>query len=264
MKDITKKISEFLIKEKLDFVLIGATARDLFLEQSGISVIGTRDIDFAVVIDDWEQFDILKSKLISEFKLTQDRRIYRLIWGTVPIDFLPFGKIEDGNFSIKWPNTFRERIKVMGFKEACQNAAVFDIDGVKVKAVIPELLVALKLNSWSGSGGTRIKDATDIKCILENVEILCRGLKDDITIDVGKLEEKFATENEKIILRLGLRIRNLLGPGQPLDYLENLIDGEESRRALIRHMNNDEVPSEDVFKSLNTMVLSLRMGIKGR
>ena len=32
MKDITKKISEFLTKEKREFVIIGATARDLFLE----------------------------------------------------------------------------------------------------------------------------------------------------------------------------------------------------------------------------------------
>jgi predicted nucleotidyltransferase len=263
MKDTTKKISEFLNKEGREFVVIGATARDLFLEQNGIKAIGTRDIDFAVVIDDWEQFDSLKEKLIQEFGLTQDERVYRLMWGTIPIDFLPFGKIEDGNFTIKWPNTFRERIKVMGFKEACQNAAEFDIDGVKVRAVIPELLVALKLNSWSSSS-TRIKDALDIKCVMENVGILCHGLKDDTDLGAESLEGNFSTEREKLILRLGLRIRKLLGAGQPLNYLENVIDSEGNRRILIRHMNNDELPNEDVFKVLNTMLLSLKTGIKGR
>jgi predicted nucleotidyltransferase len=263
MKDITKKISEFLIREKREFVLIGATARDLFLEQHDIAVIGTRDIDFAVVTDDWEQFEELKAKLIKEFNLIQDQRVYRLLWGGTPIDFLPFGKIEDGNFTIKWPNTFRERIKVMGFKEACQTAAEVDIDGVVTKVVIPEMLVALKLNSWSHDTG-RVKDAIDIKCVLDNVAVLCRGLQSDTTLGAETLEESLATEKEKLILRLGLRIRKLLGPGSPLDYLENVVDGEGNRRILARHMNNDSIPSAELFQDLSKMLSSLRIGIKGR
>lgn len=263
MKDITKKISEFLTREKREFVIIGATARDLFLEQNGIAVIGTRDIDFAVVTDDWEQFEELKAKLIQEFNLVQDRRMYRLMWGSTPIDFLPFGKIEDGNFTIKWPNTFRERIKVMGFKEACQNAAEIDIEGVKTKAVIPELLVALKLNSWSHDS-SRIKDAIDIRCILDNVAVLCRGLLADTSLNAETLEGSLGTDKEKLILRLGLRIRGLLGPGEPLDYLENVVDGEGGRRLLARHMNNDSIPEAELFKELSLMLSCLRTGIRGK
>ena len=106
----------------------------------------------------------------------------------------------------------------MGFKEACQNAAEIEVEGVKTKAVIPEMLVALKLNSWSHDTG-RIKDAIDIKCVLDNVGVLCRGLLTDASLGAETLEEALGTEKEKLILRLGLRIRKLLGPGQPLVYL---------------------------------------------
>ena len=215
-----------------------------------------------MVTDDWEQFEELKAKLIQEFGLVQDSRMYRLMWGATPIDFLPFGKIEDGNFTIKWPNTFRERIKVMGFKEACQNAAEIVIEGVKTKVVIPEMLVALKLNSWSHDS-SRIKDAIDIKCILDNVAVLCRGLLADTSLNAETLEESFETEKEKLILRLGLRIRSLLGSGVPLDYLENVVDGEGTRRLLARHMNNDSIPEAELFKELSSMLLCLRVWNQG-
>ena len=263
MKDITKKISEFLLREKQEFVLIGAKDRDLFFEQNGIEVVGTRDIDFAVVINDWGQFDDLKSRLIKEFGLVQDKKIYRLMWGITPIDFLPFGNIEDGNFTIIWPNSFRERIKVMGFKEACDNATDIDIDGVKTKVIIPEMLVALKLNSWSHDT-TRTKDAIDIKCVLDNVSVLCRGLSSDATLGAEKLEQGFDTSKEKLILRLGLKVRQLLGPGQPLDYLEGVIEGDKMRNMLVRHMNNDSIPEAGLHKELSSMLSSLRVGLLGR
>ncbi|MBI2158748.1 MAG: hypothetical protein HYU26_17895 [Candidatus Rokubacteria bacterium] len=50
----------------LDYFVIGATARDILL--SGVFGLdtgrATRDVDFAVALDSWPQFDLVKTRLV--------------------------------------------------------------------------------------------------------------------------------------------------------------------------------------------------------
>ena len=110
--------------------------------------------------------------------MTSDQsRVCRLYHGTIPIDLLPFGKISEPGSTINWPGKFRDIMKVQGFQEALDNAAIVELNGIGVNIVIPEMLVALKLSSWS-LAAARDKDAMDLKLILENVQELCPDLSD--------------------------------------------------------------------------------------
>lgn len=260
MRELAKKISKILQRENCKFVLIGAFARDLYFEQKNIKLpVSTKDVDFAVLTESWEEFDKMKGKIINELGLKQDHRVYRLLLGEIPIDLLPFGNIEDGNSTVKWPGTFRERMKVMGFKEAYENGVDIDVDGEKIRTIIPEMLVALKLSSWSH--GNRVKDAIDIKFILENIEVLCKDLITDETLKVDVIENELKSTREINIARLGIRINKLLEGSDLKDYLRNVLENGYNKDLLIRNMNNDTLATGETLKMLKAFVESLAAGI---
>jgi predicted nucleotidyltransferase len=97
MKDLVISISKIFDREDIKFVLIGALARDLYFEEKNITLeIGTKDIDFAILAQDWKEFNQVKDLLKNEMGMTEDTKvIYRLMYGGVPIDLLPFGKIAE-------------------------------------------------------------------------------------------------------------------------------------------------------------------------
>ena len=83
---------------KIDFYLVGAVARDVWMQ--GIHKLPaertTKDIDFAVLINDKGLYEALKKYLIDEegFQPYSGNAFVLLKDGT-PVDLLPFGDIED-------------------------------------------------------------------------------------------------------------------------------------------------------------------------
>src|ERR1700733_10566009 len=84
---------------KCEYFVAGATARDLIL----VNVHGlrpgraTRDIDFGIAVESWEQFADLKDRLIATGEFSADRRaLQRLIYMdqaagfSIPVDLIPF------------------------------------------------------------------------------------------------------------------------------------------------------------------------------
>ena len=85
-------------------MLVGATARDVLLTHVfGLEVRrATHDLDFAVAVKDWEQFDALRAGLLARntFKDgggAKQRLYYKGGNGEYdyPIDLVPFGAIGD-------------------------------------------------------------------------------------------------------------------------------------------------------------------------
>src|SRR5216684_8717263 len=81
------------------FFVAGATARDLIL----VNVHGlrpgraTRDIDFGIAVESWDQFALLKDRLVATGDFASDRRaLQRLIYSdqatgiSILIDLIPF------------------------------------------------------------------------------------------------------------------------------------------------------------------------------
>jgi hypothetical protein len=190
-------------------------------------------------------------------------KAYRLIHDdAIPVDLLPFGQIAEPGATLRWPGQFRLRMKVQGFQEAFDNAAEITLDKVRGRVVIPEMLVALKLSSWS-LGANRARDAMDIRLVLENLNNLCPDVEDDFHNEENEaLFEKY-TNNELglWISTFGSRIQTLLGNGELSGYLKNMISSNVNISNLIRDMNEGNVPGQDLEKKLLAIVLPLKDGL---
>ena len=67
MKDVVIKISKIFDREKIKFIVIGALARDIYFESKKIKLeIRTKDVDFAILVSDWDEFKQVKELLKNE------------------------------------------------------------------------------------------------------------------------------------------------------------------------------------------------------
>ena len=110
---------------KIPFFIVGATARDILLEvHYGIgSKRATLDIDIAVFIENWEQFNHLKDELIGIKHFTPTRDIHRLLFQKrLPVDIVPFGGVAEKDDLVEWPPAGSIKMSVTGFRECFQHA----------------------------------------------------------------------------------------------------------------------------------------------
>ena len=121
----------------IEFLVVGAMARDLVLVHGFDAKIerGTRDVDFAINVSSWEEFDSLKDKLLESGYRADQKMGHKLHYTCskeLPweIDIVPFGAIEDGRSMIAWPPDQDFEMNMLGFKEAAQSALI-------VRIVIP-------------------------------------------------------------------------------------------------------------------------------
>jgi predicted nucleotidyltransferase len=169
----------------IPFFIVGATARDILLEvHYGIgSKRATVDIDIAVFIENWDQFNHLKDKLIGANDFTPTRDIHRLLFKKrLPVDIVPFGGVAEKGDLIEWPPDGSFKMSVTGFRECFQHAVqvkISDKPELSVKVVSLAGLAILKLISWDENSARRQKDASDLVFIIRNY------------LDAGNLERLF-------------------------------------------------------------------------
>lgn len=157
------------------YLIAGAAARDLIL----FHVYGrrirraTRDIDFAVAVSSWQEFERLKNELIARTSFSagdaHHTALYRATPGADPvgIDIIPFGGVEDQEGRIHWPPAGKTVMNVNGFDAAAAN--VFQVKLAEGEVIpVPSLpgLALLKLFAWLDRGRTTSKDALDLGTIL--------------------------------------------------------------------------------------------------
>ena len=109
---ILELIDQLLRDAKIRYMLVGATARDLLLYHVfGHAVTrATYDLDFAILVDSWEQFAIVKQLFLDIPGFTdKGRNAQRLYYQPTGasfetiIDIIPFGKLETAERTIAWP-----------------------------------------------------------------------------------------------------------------------------------------------------------------
>src|SRR6185437_11520865 len=100
---ILELIDRLLHDAKIPYMLVGATARDLLLHHVfGHAVTrATYDLDFAVLVDSWDQFAIVKQLFLKIPGFTDKgrtgQRLYYQAAGArfeTIVDIIPFGKLE--------------------------------------------------------------------------------------------------------------------------------------------------------------------------
>lgn len=173
LKDLLKELNSFFSSMQMDFYVIGATARDLILSNLYELIPGrkTADLDIAIAISDWSQFQVIEDNLpVKEnFEKSKDQKqsfIYKNIY---VIDLVPFGGVAKDDGNIYWPPDETIAMPVWGFSEMADSTISVEIDrefSIKI-ASLPGLFI-LKLVAWKDRHLFATKDAYDMAFLMKN------------------------------------------------------------------------------------------------
>lgn len=157
----------------IPYFVIGASARDILAGHVYGLETGraTRDIDFAVAISSWDEYDRLRATLAVTEEFTQSANPHRLMFGTdegaYPLDLVPFDGIEKEG-EIAWPPNGESVMNVTGYGEAYASALDVELEpGLQVKVVSLPAMAVLKILAWNDRP-ERDKDASDVLFVLRS------------------------------------------------------------------------------------------------
>jgi predicted nucleotidyltransferase len=133
--EILREVAAAAEAEGIEHMLVGATARDVLLTHVfGLEVRrATHDVDFAVAVKDWEQFEALRAGLLARktFKEgggAKQRLYYKGETGEYDyhIDLVPFGAISKGSNEIAWPPDLKTIMNVAGYEDVLAAAELVE------------------------------------------------------------------------------------------------------------------------------------------
>ncbi|WP_019623942.1 nucleotidyl transferase AbiEii/AbiGii toxin family protein [Thioalkalivibrio thiocyanoxidans] len=163
----------------IPFVVVGATARDMVLHH-GFSLEvrrATRDIDLALEIAHWGTFQDFENGLLATGRFRSDRAaaqrlLYTVAQRPLPVDLIPFGRIESAGHAITWPPEHVVQLNVQGFADASRAARPVRVKAdppTDVQCISPSGLALLKLIAWDDArqDGRRRRDAEDLRYLVE-------------------------------------------------------------------------------------------------
>ncbi len=167
--EVYQVLEEVFTSHNIKYYLIGANARDVQLYKAGLKPArNTADIDFAVMVPDFEKYDMLFDELCSRgFKKATES--YRLVYDKTNtiLDLLPYGEIEQ-DYTVNF-DARDISLSVLGFKEVGEQAEEVTIKeaGFSLPTSPVVGLIILKLVSWSDKQD-RTKDLEDISLLLNS------------------------------------------------------------------------------------------------
>ncbi len=172
LKPILLELTDYFKKAGISFFVIGATARDIFMElhnqKSGRL---TYDLDIAITVNDWEQWQKVEKEIVSLENFTKDKdQKQRFIYkGKFQLDIVPFGEIMNQDYKIFWPPNEKLAMSVLGFSAADEASLKVNVDDeIKIKIATLNSIFLLKIVAWKDRNHKSNKDADDMGFILEN------------------------------------------------------------------------------------------------
>jgi predicted nucleotidyltransferase len=158
----------------IPFFVLGATARDIIF--GALFDIptprATLDIDLALRVRDWGQYNRLRMRMLGTGEYAEDRRQHqRLIHvNGALIDLVPFGPLESPAGIIAWPPEQVVMMQTAGFEEALGSSIeliVGEDPECRIRVCTPAALAAMKLIAWHEKYPARKKDAQDLLFLLK-------------------------------------------------------------------------------------------------
>lgn len=174
--EILKQVDPVARALGIEYLVTGATARDILL----VGVFGletgraTRDVDLAIAVDGWTQFEAVKTRLVGTGAFEADEQIIHKLFHLpvrgrrgYPVDLVPFGGIADPTATVAWPPDRSIVMNVAGYREAFEAAPSVEVTpGFVVRVVSLPGLAILKLFAWADRGTADSKDAVDLALLL--------------------------------------------------------------------------------------------------
>jgi predicted nucleotidyltransferase len=279
--DISNKIDRFNleilngIKEEadkllIDFFIVGATVRDYILNLVyNIPIYrATNDIDFAISVRNWEEYNLL-ANAIEEIGFVKNKKIlHRYNYKGMIIDLIPFGAITQVKKTIVWPDKDAKEMNIIGFEEAYNNAEeiLIQIDPrIVIKAASVESLVMLKIFAWHERDlDIRVKDAKDIYLIISTY--LDAGNRDRCYEEHSDIFEDVTDYEIGGARLLGRDIYKISSPNVLKYLLEILSDGGldvlavEMAKYESIHLDNEE----EKIEKCKELLLNLCKGLEDK
>jgi predicted nucleotidyltransferase len=163
------------VREGIEFFLMGAAARDVMLQHAhNVDVQRlTKDVDFAVMVRDWDAFEALRGKLLAsgEFQPRPGPGTHRLLFkGGLPLDIVPFGGVERPDRTISWPPDHETIYDCFGAREAFVTSVVVRLPGgIELRVASIPALALLKVTAWHDRKHTDPgRDAPDLLLYLKS------------------------------------------------------------------------------------------------
>ncbi|MDE5758244.1 MAG: hypothetical protein K2H85_06485, partial [Allobaculum sp.] len=178
----------------LVLTIVGASARDLAMKllDSGCSKRRTADLDVAVALNDWNQYEALSDALTkNHFKKLKAKQ--KFVYkgpnhdNDYEVDVVPFGQIASDEL-IKWPPMGCPEMSVRCYDDVMAKAVDLDIDGIHVKIAPLAGQFLVKLDTWIDRNDRENKDAIDMRFILSQF-YMATVLDSDYIPDVVNIEE---------------------------------------------------------------------------
>jgi predicted nucleotidyltransferase len=163
-----------LAQFELDFYLVGAVARDVWMRgiHNKTPLRATSDVDFAVLINDKGVYEKLKQYLIeNEGFIPSKENAFALLWkDRMEVDLLPFGQIQDDEGKVTIQGTGFTTLHVPGFAEVYEEGLPeVVLEGAhRFKFCTLPGIVLLKFIAWSDRPEKRRDDIKDISEILHH------------------------------------------------------------------------------------------------
>ena len=158
--------------------VVGAAARDIAMRLLNVSDTPRRtlDLDVAVALDDWSQYEHLTQLLLrNHFVKAPERQRFYYVGpqekNRYEVDIVPFGEVEHDGM-IAWPPEGSPVMSVRCFSEVMNHADKVTVEedfSFRLASLSGQFL--LKLDTWSDRHFNTRKDASDMAYILQNVYV---------------------------------------------------------------------------------------------
>lgn len=264
--EILRAVSQVALAAGIDYMLVGATARDILLTHV-LGLAGRRatyDVDFAVAVKDWHQFNTLKDMLKAEpgFR-TDDRMQQRLYYnGTqgdlnYQLDLVPFGNISEGSTQLAWPPDMKVVMNISGYDDVLAAAELVRFaPGFDGKVVSLAGLAILKLVAWSDRGRETAKDAHDLIHLMDNYA--SAGNLDRVYDEEGVIEAGNYDPDQAGVYLLGKDIQRVAS-SHTLGVLKQIIEWDFDRLAndMVKSVRYAENAEQGVHSRLHLLLQAL-------
>ena len=262
-----------LIKEmKLEYFVCGAAARDiLFLHVYGIETgIATLDVDFGVAVENWEQFEAIKTGLIKTGRFVSAKNVVQRLYYNAgsngqgyPLDIIPFGKVEHPPNSIAWPPDQNEVMSVIGYDEALSSTVEIEVDkDLTVPVISLAGLALLKLFAWKERGVQNPKDASDLVTLLRNYH--GAGNEDRLYGEELKVLEAAGFDPASASPHLlGKDVRRI-ARAETLAQASAILENPKQLNRLITHMASKLRYTDDAVEEAKRLLERFKYGLSGQ
>ena len=234
LKPVLEELIPVFQQRGITFYIIGAVARDIILDiNNEKSKRVTMDLDIAIAVDHWEDFENLTADILTLPNFTKDpKQQQRFLYKEkFQVDIVPYGGIKDQYNKIYWPPDKSFAMSVIGFEEAEQNRLTINLDEELTFDIVSlEGVFLLKLFAWKDRFNKTSKDAEDLGFILHNYLNINRDSSFGEPYNkIYELEDY--TEMKAGAIMLGMRLNEILDESSAIKFKVKSLFSEDLRRA---------------------------------